>query len=413
MAPSVSKANYKSYDAQARLVRAIVAAHPAVKWNYKEIAACYGSDMTDNALNHRFRLIRAQSEIITVARGANLDMKYLSVDESALPKTVGAIDKNSTQSKTFIRPKAVAKPPFKKNLRSVLFKAQRLTELFIDIAKYFGQSTADGIQFQFRTIKKDADKMRATADGGGDPSTCLDLGSGSGPSFTPTTPPKTQRSRNTLTTPTTGGGGSAKRSRAGQSVVKIESDEEGEDSESTHNWSEMEATPSKRPRKFDASATPGQKNGAPSRLAAARASATIASASAQLQSSESEAETRTASSMTPRPAAGGTPAHLRNGTGSSGLKPSSSFATTAPQVQQPQAQRSSASLFGSVPAHAAYSQPARQPSPPSSSLFGSDAFRNTGADAYFGGGGSSSQDFGHIGHGNTFYDDDDTIDGEI
>lgn len=35
MAPSPSKANYKSYEAQARLVRAIVAAHPAVKWNYK------------------------------------------------------------------------------------------------------------------------------------------------------------------------------------------------------------------------------------------------------------------------------------------------------------------------------------------------------------------------------------------
>lgn len=35
MAPSNSKANYKTYEAQARLVRAIVAAHPDVKWNYK------------------------------------------------------------------------------------------------------------------------------------------------------------------------------------------------------------------------------------------------------------------------------------------------------------------------------------------------------------------------------------------
>lgn len=34
MAPA-AKANYKSYEAQARLVRAIVAAHPEVKWNYK------------------------------------------------------------------------------------------------------------------------------------------------------------------------------------------------------------------------------------------------------------------------------------------------------------------------------------------------------------------------------------------
>lgn len=34
MAPQ-AKANYKTYEAQARLVRAIVAAHPEVKWNYK------------------------------------------------------------------------------------------------------------------------------------------------------------------------------------------------------------------------------------------------------------------------------------------------------------------------------------------------------------------------------------------
>lgn len=35
MAPSATKANYKTYEAQARLVRAIVAAHPGTKWNYK------------------------------------------------------------------------------------------------------------------------------------------------------------------------------------------------------------------------------------------------------------------------------------------------------------------------------------------------------------------------------------------
>lgn len=34
MAPT-GKANYKSFDAQARLLRAIVAAHSDVKWNYK------------------------------------------------------------------------------------------------------------------------------------------------------------------------------------------------------------------------------------------------------------------------------------------------------------------------------------------------------------------------------------------
>jgi hypothetical protein len=42
MAPQ-AKANYKSYEAQARLIRAIVAAHPEVKWNYK-------GKLTDTAL---------------------------------------------------------------------------------------------------------------------------------------------------------------------------------------------------------------------------------------------------------------------------------------------------------------------------------------------------------------------------
>lgn len=35
MAPSNTKTNFKSFEVQARLLRAIVAAHPEVKWNYK------------------------------------------------------------------------------------------------------------------------------------------------------------------------------------------------------------------------------------------------------------------------------------------------------------------------------------------------------------------------------------------
>ncbi|KAM3512810.1 hypothetical protein MY11210_003515 [Beauveria gryllotalpidicola] len=376
MAPSASKANYKTYEAQARLVRAIVAAHPSTKWNYKEIAACYGSDMTEHALNHRFRHIRAQTEVILEGRKVNLDIKNLTTDESFLPKTVGAVDKKN-------------------------------------IAKYFGQSTGDGIQFQFRTIKKDADKMRATADAGGDPSTCLDLGTSSGSSFTPTSTPKTSRSRN-ITTPSTAaaGGSTAKRSRAGPPVVKIESDEDDLDSETTHNWSDMDATPSKRPRKFDATGTsPGQKTGAPSRLAAARASATIADVSAQLQTSESEAET-------PALSMAGFTAHTRNGTGSV-VRPSSSFATAAAtaadparslaQQQQPQ-QRAAPSLFGNVPE---FRQTAPEPAPTSTAagFASSNPFRNSGTDVYLGGGGSHHA-LGTPAANSAFYDDDDPIDGE-
>jgi hypothetical protein len=93
MAPS-SKANYKTYEAQARLVRAIVAAHPEVKWNYKEIVASYGSDMTEDALNHRFRRLRAESTIIREARTEGLDMRDFIVSES-LPKTINQVDKKN------------------------------------------------------------------------------------------------------------------------------------------------------------------------------------------------------------------------------------------------------------------------------------------------------------------------------
>ncbi|KAJ3505684.1 hypothetical protein NM208_g16165 [Fusarium decemcellulare] len=96
MPPANSKANYKTYEAQARMVRAIVAAHPEVKWNYKEIVNCYGSDMTEHALNHRFRRVRAAAQIIPLAREQGLDVKDLSTDENILPATQGGIDKNST-----------------------------------------------------------------------------------------------------------------------------------------------------------------------------------------------------------------------------------------------------------------------------------------------------------------------------
>ncbi|KAK8141376.1 hypothetical protein G3M48_000169 [Beauveria asiatica] len=55
---------------------------------------CDGAaDMTEHALNHRFRHIRAQTEVILKGRKANLDVKNLTTDESSLPKTVGAVDK--------------------------------------------------------------------------------------------------------------------------------------------------------------------------------------------------------------------------------------------------------------------------------------------------------------------------------
>ncbi|CEJ81228.1 hypothetical protein VHEMI01370 [[Torrubiella] hemipterigena] len=142
MAPSNSKANYRSYEAQARMIRAIVAAHPEVKWNYK------------------------------------------------------------------------------------------------DIAMYFGQSTTDGIQFQFRAIKKDAELLKRVVESGGNPATALDLTSTT-PAATPSRGPG---GRSTTKTPT------SKRVRKTPGKVKPEptSDAEDEDDYDYDSSSDREQSPSKR-----------------------------------------------------------------------------------------------------------------------------------------------------------------------
>lgn len=51
--------------------------------------------MTEDALNHRFRRLRAEAVIIRHGRDAGFDMKHLSVED--LPKTQATVEKNSTQ----------------------------------------------------------------------------------------------------------------------------------------------------------------------------------------------------------------------------------------------------------------------------------------------------------------------------
>lgn len=63
-----------------------------------EIATCYGSDMTEHALNHRFRKIRAQALLIKEGRMAGFDMKHLAVEENELPSTKESVHKDSTST---------------------------------------------------------------------------------------------------------------------------------------------------------------------------------------------------------------------------------------------------------------------------------------------------------------------------
>ncbi|PNY26084.1 Uncharacterized protein TCAP_03981 [Tolypocladium capitatum] len=272
MAPSNAKANYKTYEAQARMVRAIVAAHPDVKWNYKEIMACYGSDMTEHALNHRFRRLRVQAVIIRGARSEGRDMKDMLTSED-LPTTQEAVDRKN-------------------------------------IAKYFGQSTADGIQFQFRSIKKDADTLRNVERAGGDVANCLVNSVGSAV----TTPSKAG-------TPSRGNrsGTGRKRTHPVLDLKRSSSDEEedGAEDDIEENWSERDATPSKRPK---VGGLAGQKNATP-RRAAQRANVTIADAAAQDQDSESHASVDTAPALSPPAAATVAPRSLFGGPANFNLKP--------------------------------------------------------------------------------------------
>jgi hypothetical protein len=118
-----------------------------------------------------------------------------------------------------------------------------------EIAKYFGQSTADGISFQFRGIKKDAEKLRRVEREGGDVASALisDLQSGS---VTPSnvTPSKpTPRRRAPVS-------GSAKKRTVQQAVYDIK--QEGSDEEYEAAIADIgEQTPSKKP-KVDSERTP-------------------------------------------------------------------------------------------------------------------------------------------------------------
>lgn len=163
-----------------------------------------------------------------------------------------------------------------------------LTLVLTDIAKYFGESTPDGIGFQFRGIKKDADTLRKVESEGGDVARCLNLGSSRGSGSVTSTPSKPTAFRSTGSR--TGSGTGRKRARKMDMIKRSESDDEDDDDDTLggHNWSEHEDTPTKKPK--TGGAFPGQRTGTPSRRATTKANATIAEASALLDNSDSQPE---------------------------------------------------------------------------------------------------------------------------
>ncbi|EPE05757.1 hypothetical protein F503_08288 [Ophiostoma piceae UAMH 11346] len=116
--------NFRTYEAQSRLLAAVIASTPAVKLNFKAIALHYGSDTTASSIDHRFRTIKKQAAIIR---------------------------------------RAVAEGTDAKDVKDIFYMNDK------DIAKYFGESTPMGIEFQFRTIRKEAKALRDAVDKGESP----------------------------------------------------------------------------------------------------------------------------------------------------------------------------------------------------------------------------------------------------
>lgn len=233
--------------------------------------------MTEHALNHRFRRLRAQALIVHEARAVGLDMKDMMTPDD-LPNTKEAVEKNSTPFSSFL-------PCLSSSILRLIFVScsqaslvRTNADMGPDIAKYFGQSTPDGIQFQFRGIKHDADKLRAVEAAGGDVANCLNTGT-STPVSTPSKP-KAVRS------------GSGTRSGTGRKRTRLpvkrassddDDDKEADADDAGDNWSDRDDTPSKR-----AKGVARQKTVTP-RRAAKKAMVTISDAAAQLQDSASPA----------------------------------------------------------------------------------------------------------------------------
>ncbi|KAL1835704.1 hypothetical protein VTJ49DRAFT_6201 [Mycothermus thermophilus] len=220
-------ANFRTYEAQARLLAAVVASLPKnFRFDYKTIAKYFGGRTTESAIEHRFRPLRAQADALREMVPAGADPMDFPVFDWKTAK---------------------------------------------DIQKYFGESTQEGIAFQFRWIKKSAEVCKTAADNGGSPVEAfrglMESGNGSraavasaGPAVTPSAK-RARAASKTATTP-------ASKRRKAQEPAEAEDDSEAasehalvlssvdeEESSSDVDFSAMDATPTKAKPKAAAKTT--------------------------------------------------------------------------------------------------------------------------------------------------------------
>ncbi|KAH6845512.1 hypothetical protein B0I37DRAFT_417042 [Chaetomium sp. MPI-CAGE-AT-0009] len=193
-------ANFKSYEAQSRLLSALVATLGNHRFDYQMIAQYHGGGATASSMEHKFRAARAQAKFVKRLTEAGKDPGDYDV------------------------------PSLKQDA---------------EIQKYFGESTPDGLAFQFRSIKKGGDVLKAAADKGEDPVGAFGAhlkGGARAASSVPATPSSTKRARSTKATAS--GSGATPTSKR-RKAVKIEPEFDDDEDSPEADYSELDTTPTK------------------------------------------------------------------------------------------------------------------------------------------------------------------------
>ncbi|KAK1761030.1 hypothetical protein QBC47DRAFT_428379 [Echria macrotheca] len=149
---SKKQTNFRSYEAQSRLLAALIATQDNLRIDYKMVAKYFGGKTSESAIEHRFRPLKAAAKELRKA-----------FDENRDPGDV------------------------------VLFCDQEKTRggsTNASLAAAFGESTPDGLQFQLRTHKAGADRIKKAMAQGKDTKEAFESGitaTGTAAATTPST----------------------------------------------------------------------------------------------------------------------------------------------------------------------------------------------------------------------------------
>ncbi|KAK4191695.1 hypothetical protein QBC35DRAFT_448253 [Podospora australis] len=224
---SAGKTDFRSVEGQQRLMAALIAAQDIKKFEFKIMAKLTGT--TESAMEHRFRTVRLQAEFLNFAeeyhRKGGLEPFYWPVS-------------NIKSKQDFERAKECAAMAVKLSSaqRNVVSRKDPGSMSKDEIQMYFGASTEQGIQFQSRFWRANAEVLRNAVENGQDPVKAFsDHIAGNGSQTA--TPKNAKRKQPAKQTPSTAASTPANKRRRVKKETPITNDEE--DSEDA-NYSELD-----------------------------------------------------------------------------------------------------------------------------------------------------------------------------